>query len=101
MKNLLISIFLLSIVLLFSGYFFTVDPRYSVLSPNPSGPNSAVDNNSGILRDTNSQTVEITLTLQEIAKHNGANDFWMAINGNVLDPSIFTSHPGHSVAAVT
>jgi len=36
------------------------------------------------------------LTMEEVAKHNSANDCWMVIYGDVLNLTVFSSHPGGS-----
>lgn len=100
LKKMLIPVLLLSAALLLSGCVFTIDPKDSTLSQTPpSSPNGTGNNNSGGVQDSNARTIEITLTLQEIAKHSSANDCWMAIGGRVLDLSNFTSHPSGSTYA--
>ena len=37
-----------------------------------------------------------TLTMEEVAKHNSANDCWMVIYGDVLNLTYLSSHPGGS-----
>lgn len=38
----------------------------------------------------------LILTMEEVAKHSAANDCWMVVYGDVLNLTVFSSHPGGS-----
>ncbi len=59
-------------------------------------PQKAGGQNAG-LGDPAGNGTAITLTMEEVAKHNTASDCWMVINERVLDLTGFANHPGGSV----
>jgi len=66
-------------------------------NPTPDANKPIVDNNiPPIDTNNNSNPVQVSLTLNEVAKHSQSGDCWMVINGNVYDLSVYVSHPGGS-----
>lgn len=63
------------------------------------GCTSSTDNtaatNSDANRTNGQHTSSATITMEEVAQHNDADDCWMVIDGNVYDVTEYiSSHPG-------
>jgi cytochrome b involved in lipid metabolism len=75
----------------------TFDPS-SLSNGAPSSP--AAPNSPGSPSTTQtsipSSSGNLTLTVEEVAKHGSASDCWTIINGKVLDLTSFSSPPGGS-----
>jgi len=64
-------------------------------NPTPSDTNKPiVDTNTA--QNNSPTSVQVSLTLSEVAKHNSSGNCWMVINNNVYDLSVYVSHPGGS-----
>jgi len=74
----------------------SVNPQDSVLKVPVNSTPIVSPSNSSITPVTPvpSNSTTVTLTLEEIAKHNTRSDCWMAIHGTVLDLSSYMMHPG-------
>ena len=63
-----------------------------------SKPGKATIPTSSVVKNNSGTQSNITLSSQEIAKHNNANDCWMVIGGKVYDvTNVINSHPGGAV----
>jgi len=81
----IIFVFLIGIIAL-SGCVLTVDPgAIARPSPNP----AAI-----ILGDVSGKNSTVVLSVEEVAKHNSANDCWMIIDSKVYGLASFFGHPG-------
>ncbi len=79
-----------------SEFAYTLLPRYTIgrLNDIQTGEiifNTTTNHSQLIPTDSN-----LTLTMEEVAKHAEYKDCWMVINGSVLDLSIFLKHDEHS-----